>query len=152
MQLTRSGRFSRKDFAAGVVFLTFGAVGIFYGRHYPMGTAARMGAGYFPMVLSGILLLLGGGILARSFWMQEDRISRIALRPLLFVLGAVASFAVLIDSAGLTLSSGILIVLSSLGGCGFRVREILALMILLTGLSVLVFVVGLGLPISIWIP
>ena len=145
-------RFSQKDFVAGIVFLAFGAVGIICGRHYPMGTAARMGPGYFPMVLSGILLVLGGGILARSFRMQEDRVSRIALRPLLCVLGAVASFAVLIDSAGLIISSGVLIVLSSLGGCGFKVREILLLLLLLTGLSVFVFVVGLGLPISIWIP
>lgn len=152
MRTTGQTRFSQKDFVAGIVFLAFGAVGIFYGRHYPIGTAARMGPGYFPMVLSGILLLLGGWILARSFWMQKDRVSRIAPRPLLFVLGAVAGFAVLIDSAGLIISSGVLIVLSSLGGCGFKVREILLLLILLTGLSVLVFVVGLGLPISIWIP
>lgn len=152
MRTTGQTRFSQKDFVAGIVFLAFGAVGIFYGRHYPMGTAARMGPGYFPVVLSGILLMLGAGILVRSFWMQKDRVSRIALRPLLLVLGAVAGFAVLIDSAGLIISSGVLIVLSSLGGCGFKVREILLLQILLTGLSVLVFVVGLGLPISIWIP
>jgi len=145
------GRFSQKDFFAGLVFIGFGAIGLFVGRHYPMGTAARMGSGYFPLVLSGLLVLLGGVIVTRSFLMAPDRVGHIAFRPLTFVLGAAAVFAFLVDSAGLVLSTAALIFLSRLGGSGFRPLEILMLVVVLTGLAVSVFVLGLGLPMSICI-
>ena len=151
MEKRTVGRFSQKDFFAGLVFICFGAIGLFVGRHYPMGTAARMGSGYFPLVLSGLLLLLGGVVITRSFLMAPDRVGRIAFRPLTFVLGAAAAFAFLVDSAGLILSTAVLIIMSSLGSRGFRPLEILMLVVLLTGLAVSVFVLGLGLPMSIWI-
>jgi hypothetical protein len=44
-----------------IVFPTFGvgALGIFMAQDYPMGTALRMGPGYFPIVLSATLILFG---------------------------------------------------------------------------------------------
>jgi hypothetical protein len=143
---------SRRDFFAGLVFIGFGAIGLIVGRHYPVGTAARMGPGYIPMVLSGLLLLLGGVIVARSFLMTPDRVSRMAFRPLILVSGAAVVFALLVDSAGLVLSTAALIILSRLGSSDFSPWEILMLVLLLTGLAVSVFVLGLGLPMSIWIP
>lgn len=43
---------NRKDFYAGLLFLFFGVVAILEARNYAMGTAARMGAGYFPYILA----------------------------------------------------------------------------------------------------
>ncbi len=48
-----------KDFWAGVTYITLGLATIVLGRDLPMGTAARMGAGYFPTVLGGLLAMLG---------------------------------------------------------------------------------------------
>ena len=46
-----------KDFYSGLIFIGFGLAAIIIGSNYAMGTAARMGPGYFPRIL-GILLQL----------------------------------------------------------------------------------------------
>jgi hypothetical protein len=48
---------SPRDFFAGVIFLSFGLCAVIVGRDYPMGTALRMGAGYFPFALGLVLLI-----------------------------------------------------------------------------------------------
>jgi hypothetical protein len=40
---------------------------MYVSRNYPMGTAVRMGPAYFPMVLGGILTILGGIVFFRAF-------------------------------------------------------------------------------------
>ena len=45
---------------SGVMFVGIGAIALTIARNYPMGSALRMGPGYFPNVLGGILILFGG--------------------------------------------------------------------------------------------
>jgi len=143
-------RFSHKDLYAGLAFAGFGVVGLAAGRHYPLGTAVRMGPGYFPMVLSGLLLVLGAAIALRAFFSAPGRVGKLSLRPLVLILGAATLFAMLVETAGLAISSVVLVVASSLGGQGARPLEILILSVFLSGLTVAVFILGLGLPLSIW--
>ena len=53
------GIFARKDVLAGLFFIGVALLGLYISRDYPMGTALRMGPGYFPNVLSGLLILFG---------------------------------------------------------------------------------------------
>ena len=55
-----------KDFWSGVVFMTFGAIALAVSSGYRMGTAARMGPGYFPRVLGMLLIVLGAIIALRA--------------------------------------------------------------------------------------
>src|SRR5437764_15391207 len=55
-----------KDFWSGVMFCGFAAVAIFAARGYSLGSAGRMGPGYFPLLLAGLLASLGGASIARS--------------------------------------------------------------------------------------
>jgi hypothetical protein len=48
-----------KNLMAGVFFIGTGALGLFMAQDYPMGTALRMGPGYFPIVLSAMIILFG---------------------------------------------------------------------------------------------
>ena len=50
---------NNKRFLAGLMFLAIGAVAIWMAQDYPIGSALRMGPGYFPIVLSGIMILFG---------------------------------------------------------------------------------------------
>jgi hypothetical protein len=50
---------NNKDFWAGIMLITTGAVSIFIARDYPFGSMMRMGPGYFPTMLGGILVLFG---------------------------------------------------------------------------------------------
>jgi len=56
-----------KDFWAGLMFIAFGLAFMYVSRDYSMGTAVRMGPAYFPMVLGGILAVLGAIVLFRCF-------------------------------------------------------------------------------------
>jgi hypothetical protein len=50
---------NKKDFVGGLVFVFFGAGALFMARNYRIGTAFRMGPGYFPVVLASLLLVIG---------------------------------------------------------------------------------------------
>ena len=81
--------------------MSFGLCALVVGRDYPMGTAVRMGAGYFPFVLGLLLLLLGAAVCIRSLVVTGPKLDAIHLRPLLLVLGAIGAFAATVDSIGL---------------------------------------------------
>jgi len=139
-----------KDFFAGLVFLGFGAGAILIARGYPMGGAMRMGPGYFPTVLGGLLVLLGLVLVARAFWLRDEPVEAWAFRPLLLVHGAVVAFALTVRPLGLVVATLALVGLSRLGGWDFRVLEVAALFLFLAALAIGLFVYGLGLPFGVW--
>jgi hypothetical protein len=62
---------NNKDFWAGMMFLGTGAGAMLMARHYPFGSTLRMGPGYFPVILSGILILFGIYVTARGLRNNE---------------------------------------------------------------------------------
>ena len=143
-----------KDFWSGVMFASIGfAFAIIVKVYeYPMGTASRMGAGYFPFVLGIIMGLIGIVILIQSFASKGPPVSKFAWKPLFWILGAVVVFGLIAKSAGLALSIIILVALSSYGGDQFKVKEVVISSLILAVFSVGVFVYGLKLPFPIWPP
>ncbi len=141
---------NNKDFYAGLLFTFFGLFTLLAARRYPVGTAARMGAGYGPYMLGGALALLGLVIVVRSLWMRGESINPWALRPLLLVTGAVIGFALLVRPLGLALATLTLIITSSLGNREFRIGEVAVLCLVLVGMAVVLFAWGLGIPFNIW--
>lgn len=139
-----------KDFLAGLVFLFFGVMAIGIARNYPMGTAWHMGAGYFPTILGGGLVVLGICISARSLWIDGERVHLPALRPLIMITGGVVAFGLLLQPLGFLLSNLILIVISCLGGSEFRLKEVAFLYLVFASVAVIFFIYFLGLQISIW--
>ncbi len=139
-----------KDIFAGLVFVFFGLWTVYLSRNYPMGTATRMGPGYFPTILGGVLAVLGVIIFVRSFWRAGERIPPIRLRPLALVTGAVLGFALLLKPLGLILATFILVFFSCLGGWQFRPREVIVLATILIFITIIFFVFGLGLQFNIW--
>jgi hypothetical protein len=139
-----------KDFWSGLLFIAIGVFAIVYGMKYTLGTAARMGPGYFPRIL-GILLILLGSILAlRALRLDGPPLPRWKWRPTVVVLGSVVLFGLVVQSVGIALSTVMLIVGSSAASPEFRPRESLIVGILLAALAVGVFVIGLKLQLPIW--
>jgi len=141
---------SPKDLYAGLLFLFFGVLAMGMARNYPMGSAVRMGPGYFPSILGGCLTVLGMAITARSLWLVGGKIKPPVMRPLLLVLGAVFAFSFLIEAQGLLMALLALIAVSSLASWEFQFREVIFLYLLLAALSVGVFFYFLGLPFKVW--
>lgn len=142
---------SQKELWLGVLYLAFGAAGMWYSFDYPMGSAARMGPGYLPCLVSGILLVFGAGALVRSVRIAGEDLGRIAFRPLLHVVLGVVAFAVLAERAGLLLSLVALIVISAAGSREFRlgwvpVFGMLAFIAFCAG----IFVTGLHVPLPLF--
>jgi hypothetical protein len=139
-----------QDFYAGLMFIFFGVLFLLGARNYPMGSAVRMGPGYFPAVLGGLLTVIGFVISAGALRSGEESIKSWALRPMILVTIAVLGFAVLVNTAGLILAILALVILSCLAGSEFRLREVAGLSIVLAVLTVGVFVYGFGLPFKVW--
>jgi hypothetical protein len=141
-----------KDFWAGVIFLSFGIATMVLATRYKIGTAARMGPGYFPFFLGGVLTALGLILSVRSLGRGAgmERIAPIHLRPVFFVLAAVVLFGLLLPSVGLAVSTVTLVVLSSLGSHEFKLREAALSSIVLLIVSLVLFVYFLQIPAPAW--
>jgi uncharacterized membrane protein len=134
-----------KDFWAGTMFIATGAASMVIARDYPFGTALRMGPGYFPTVLGGILVLFGIYLLVTG--RQGDTIEGgWPVRALIVLPLSMVLFGVLMEHAGFIPALVVLIFGLAAAGREFKLVEVLLLTVLLTLLSVAVFIWGLGLP------
>ncbi|WP_270934538.1 tripartite tricarboxylate transporter TctB family protein [Falsiroseomonas oryzae] len=139
---------SARDVAVGLVFLGFAALFWWFGRDHPTGTAARMDAGYFPMLLSALLALVGAACVLRGLFAgdpEEGRIGAIALRPVALVAGAVLLFALTLDLVGFLPAMFASLVLVGFAGTERRPLESVIAAAVLTGFGWLVFIRLLGL-------
>jgi hypothetical protein len=139
-----------KDFYAGLIFIAFGVAAIVIGNNYALGTAARMGPGYFPRILGILLIVLGAALSLRGVRLQGSAVPAWKWRPTLTVLGSVVLFGLIVTQLGLVFSTIVLIVLSSAASHEFRPKESVVSGILLAGLAVAVFVIGLKLQLPVW--
>ena len=141
---------ANKDFWAGLSLIVIGAVSLFIASGYPMGTSLRMGAGYFPVVLSALLVLFGVTLILRAMASADSITGTWSLRALVILPLALVLFGLLVDRAGFIPAMFVLIFGSALAGSEFRLVEVLALAVGLTAVCVAVFIWGLGLPLSLW--
>ena len=136
-----------RDFWAGLIYLVLGIAVLWIGRGYALGTSARMGPGYFPAVLGGLLVLFGIISVARSFVRPGGAVSAIAWKPVALVLGGTVLFGLLLERAGLIVALPVLIVVSALASRHTRLDATsVAALVGIVAFCVLVFVKGLGVP------
>ncbi len=139
-----------KDFWSGVMFCGFAVVAILGARGYSLGTAGKMGPGYFPLLLGSLLAALGAILIGRSLVLGGEPVARFHVVPLAAIAAAVCLFGVMIEPLGLVLSLAVLTLMSASAGAQFRVLETLALAAALIVFSVGIFVYALGLPLNVW--
>ena len=152
---------SQKDFFSGLMFLVVGAGFAWGATTYNIGTGARMGPGYFPLMLGILLAVMGAVITLKSFSAKAedgDLIGAFAWRPLCFIIGANVLFGILLGglpsiklpAMGLVAGIYVLTLVASLAGEGFKLRDVL---LLATGLAIgsyLAFIVLLKLQFPVW--
>lgn len=149
---------SQKDFWSGAMFIVFGVAFAWGASNYTIGTGARMGPGYFPLMLGVLLAVLGAAIALKALAIETsdgDPIGKWAWRPLVLVLSSVVAFGVLIvgvkiggwktPQMGIVVAIFALTILASLAD-EFRWRDVLILATALSLFSYLVFVLALKLP------
>jgi hypothetical protein len=141
---------SPQDFGAGILFLAIGIAGIYFGSDLTFGSAGRMGPGYFPMLLSGIIVLLGAIVGLRSLAIEGPPIEPIRVRPVLFILVAVLAFGFLIEQVGLAITAAALAIFAAYARGSVNIKETILLAIGLAVFAVAVFAYALGQPLPIW--
>lgn len=139
-----------KDFWSGIMFLAFAAVALLTARGYATGTAGHMGPGYFPMLLGGLLGLLGVALVARSLVFEGEGVDAVHVRPIAVIALAVCLFGLAMERLGLVAALIVATVVSALASRESRAVETVALAVALAVFAVLLFVYALRLPLPIW--
>ena len=145
-----------KDLLSSLLFVAFGIAFLVPSFDYGYGSPARMGAGYFPRMLSLLLIVMGLFMLVTAVRKLSDAVGEHAepvslrLGPMSLVAGAVLAFAVLLPVAGVIAATLSLVVLSGAAAPDRRWHEIILFAIGITVFVVLVFVNALSLPLPLF--
>lgn len=143
---------SQRDFWSGLMFIVIGAVFAIGATNYSMGSSAKPGAGYFPLILSVIMAILGAIVLFKSMTIESeggDPVGPFAWRPLIVTVAAIAVFGLALPRLGMFITIPLLICIVSLAGGDFRWRGVLLSCVVLTFGSWVIFIWGLNLTIPL---
>ncbi len=142
----RFGIGDNKDFWSGALLIAIGGGAAWVARGYPMGTALRMGAGYFPIILGCLLAAFGAVLMLKSVRSTARIEPGWSLRGLIVLPLVLAAFGYLLERAGFIPAMAVLVFGSAAAGRDFKFLEVFGLYIVLTLLCAAVFIWGLGLP------
>ena len=141
---------SPQDLGAAVVFVAIGLASAYFGKDLSFGTAGRMGPGYFPLILSWIIVGVGFVLGLAAVTIEGPSIEPIQLRPITVIIAAILVFGLLISSAGLAIAAVLLTVLAAYARRDVNLTEAVLLGIGLAAFTVVVFVYGLSQPLPVW--
>lgn len=152
---------SQKDFFSGLMFAIIGGGFAWGATNYSIGTGARMGPGYFPLLLGILLVFLGLFTVFYSLIEHTedgDKIGTFAWRPIIYILGANVIFGILLAGLpslglppmGLIAAIYALTIIASKAGDVFNFKEVLVLATFLSVLSYLAFIKLLSLQMPVW--
>ncbi|WP_045389852.1 tripartite tricarboxylate transporter TctB family protein [Falsirhodobacter sp. alg1] len=133
----------------GLIALLGAGIAGYAAQHYDFGSLRRMGPGFFPVILGGVLACLGVAIALPAFG-RKGALPMFAWRETLGVIGSVILFGVLLNPVGLILTTAISVsVATSIAprrGLLWRALLVVAVTVLTWGL----FVFGLNMPLPVW--
>jgi hypothetical protein len=140
-----------RDFLAGVLFLLIGGIGFYVALDYPFGTLQRMGPGYFPRVLSAILIAFGLVTLARGLRSGARIKGSWGGFPLLMLTISLVAFGFLLEHVGLIPALVVMFFTAAYGGKEARFTEVLGLTVVMCLAATAIFIWGLKLPYPLFI-
>jgi hypothetical protein len=152
---------SQKDFFSGLMFLVMGLGFAWGATTYNIGEGARMGPGYFPLVLGIVLAAIGAFTVFESLVVETEdgeKIGTAAWKPLFFIIASNVIFGLLLGglpkigfpSFGLVVAIYALVIVAALAGDEFKWKEVLVLATILAVGSYLAFVKLLNLQFPVW--
>lgn len=154
---------SQKDFFSGLMFMVVGVAFAWGASSFTIGSGARMGPGYFPLVLGILLAVLGGVITFKALVVETvdgDKIGAFAWKPLVFIILANLVFGAMIGGLpsihlppmGLIAGIFALTFIAALAGDEFKWKEVVVLATILAITSYLAFIKLLNLQFAVWPP
>lgn len=152
---------SQKDFFAGLMFMALGVAFAWGATNYTVGTGARMGPGYFPLMLGVLLAIIGAAVVFEAMVVETEdgeKIGAWAWQPLVYIIGANVLFGVClggipkigVPALGLIVGIYVLTFVAAKAGNEFKLKEVFFLATFLAILSYVAFVVLLKLQFPVW--
>ncbi len=152
---------SQKDFFSGVMFTVVGVAFAWGASTYNVGTGARMGPGYFPLMLGILMAAIGLGIMFGGLTVETEdgeKIGKWAWKQVIYILGANLAFGVLlgglpslgVPAMGLIIAIYALVLIASMAGSEFNFKKVLILATVLAIGSYIAFIWALKLQIQVW--
>lgn len=135
-----------KDFLAGLMFIGVGLTAMIIARDYPFGSALRMGPGYFPSVLGGIVAVFGVWVMVKGLIKQAPVTRTWSVRGLIVLPLTAVVFGYMMEHTGFVSAVFVLALMAAFASPQFRWKEQLILSVALTSLCVGIFIYGIGLP------
>lgn len=152
---------SQKDFFSGLMFMGVGGAFAWGATTYNVGEGARMGPGYFPLMLGILLAIIGAAITFTSLVVEAEgggKIGKWAWKPLFFIILANVVFGILlaglpsikVPAMGMIVAIYALTFIASMAEAGWKFKTTLILATVLAVGSYLAFVVALKLQFPVW--
>lgn len=152
---------SQKDFFSGLMFMGVGVAFAWGASSYSLGTGARMGPGYFPLMLGILLAMLGGAITFKALVIETEdgeKVGAWAWKPIVYIIGANVLFGIMLGglpsiglpAMGMIAGIYVLTIVASLAGDRFKPKEVLILATVLAIGSYLAFIKLLNLQFPVW--
>ena len=152
---------SQKDFFCGLMFVLVGVAFAWGATNYKVGDGARMGPGYFPLLLGVLLATLGGVITFKAMVVETedgDKIGSWAWKPLFFIIAGNLMFGLMLGglpsikfpSFGLIVAIYALTFIAANAGDEFKFKEVAILATILAVMSYLAFILLLKLQFPVW--
>ena len=133
-----------RDLGASAVMVVIGATALYFGAELTMGTAGRMGPGYFPRLLAWLIIAIGFFVGSMSLSIEGPPIMRPQYRPMAFVMLSIIVFGYLMSYIGLAVTAVVVVVIAGFARKGFSIKELVVLGAILSLGTVLIFVYALG--------
>lgn len=134
------------DIIGGLLLIAVGGWFMLHSGNYNMGTLRRMGPGYFPVVIGGMVILFGFLVLVPGM-LRIGTMPKPEWRPFVTICLSVLAFALVAEPFGLVPATVALTLVAALAEPGFRPVRTALLALGLSAIGVLVFTQGLGIPI-----
>ena len=142
---------NQPDVAFGLFLIGLSSIALFELRGLESGTAAEMGTAYVPRTLSSILLITGIVYAVRGFLQRTfEAIPSVQWKSFGFVLASISSFAFTLETIGLFGATILMTIFASLANEKPRWVEVILFAIVMAAFTVVIFILGLNLPLPIW--
>ena len=152
---------SEKDFFSGLAFMAVGTAFAWGATTYTVGSGARMGPGYFPLVLGVLLAILGAVVMFKALVVETEdgeKVGKWIWRPVGYIVASNLAFGILLGglpsvglpAMGMVIAILALTLISAKAGTEFILKEILILAAILVAGSYVTFILLLKLQIQVW--
>ena len=136
---------------SGVVLVAFGLAILAISWDYYLGSLRDMGPGYMPRIMAVGLVVMGMGVLVSDLRGTDQGYEEpIHWRALVFITAAVLIFVALIEPAGLIPAMFCAVAASKLANSRASLLSIVIYSAVVTFAGWLLFIVALGLPLTVF--